>query len=280
MSPRRLTTDERNIARHSWSADSRSVVFSSNRTGEYRLWRIALEGGRPEWISEVSTLDPGGPALSPAGTHLAFEEWSYEINIWEIDFAEPRTDSASRQVHRFASTRWDFQPNVALDGRRVAFVSTRAVAPALWVGDADTGDTAPLSTIEGVSPGAPRWFPDGRRIAFEGYAEGGSAAFLADAEGGRPVQLTELGFVDRAPQWSSDGAWIYFASRRGGSWQVWKRPAEVGPAHVVTDKGGYLAQESADGRFLFYCKYGSAGLWQRDATGNDTLVVADLHPLD
>jgi hypothetical protein len=56
------------------------------------------------------------------------------------------------------------------------------------------------------------------------------------------------------PSWSADGKWVYFASVRDGYANVWKAPSSGGSSIQVTTTGGYLAQESPDGRFLYYTK--------------------------
>ncbi len=271
---RRLTFDERDLARFSWAPDSRSLVFSSNRSGDYRLWRIDAAGGEPEWVAGVNTLDPGGPALSPAGGHVAYEEWAFEINIWEVTLdAVAPDEGAPRRV--FASTRWDFQPTYAPDGRRVAFVSNRSGRPELWVGEVGAETAAPLASLDGAFIQSPRWSPDGRHIAFNAYAGGQFGIYVVDAQGGTPQRLTGDGIEARAPSWSLDGAWVFFASNTTGRWEVWKMPAGGGDAIQVTREGGYQSQEASDGR-LFVSRYGQAGLWRRTREGEESRVLPEL----
>src|SRR2546428_303890 len=82
--------------------------------------------------------------------------------------------------------------------------------------------------------GPPRGSPDGRQIAFDGGPEGHLAIYGPLSEGGQPRRLTAEGSDDKVPSWSRDGRWIYFASNRSGTNQVWKMPAEGGQAVQVT----------------------------------------------
>jgi hypothetical protein len=100
-------------------------------------------------------------------------------------------------------------------------------------------------------------------------------------EGGLPRRLTAEASEERAASWSRDGRWIYFASKRGGDWQVWKMAAEGGSAVQVTARGGFAAFESADGRWLYFTKRDQPGLWQVPARdGEETLLSDRLHPVD
>ena len=50
--PVRLTFDDRDTMGSDWSADGRSIVFSSSRAGIYSLWRVpATGGGEPSWVA-------------------------------------------------------------------------------------------------------------------------------------------------------------------------------------------------------------------------------------
>ena len=77
---------------------------------------------------------------------------------------------------------------------------------------------------------------------------------MISPEGGSTRRITTEPSEDFVPSWSRDGRWIYFCSDRGGkgNWQIWKMPAEGGPATQVTQKGGFEAFESFDRKFLFY----------------------------
>jgi hypothetical protein len=93
-------------------------------------------------------------------------------------------------------------------------------------------------------------------------------------------RITSEPSEDVVASWSRDGNWIYFASNRSGSWQVWKAPAEGGPKTQVTQGGGFAAFESPDGKYLYYAKGRSLpGLWRMPANGGEEeLVLGELKP--
>src|SRR5262249_25793044 len=80
------------------------------------------------------------------------------------------------------------------------------------------------------------------------------------AGGGEPTEVTNDPAVNGSPVWSPDGKYLYFASDRAGSMNVWRVPIEeqtgkvLGPAEAITTPSPYSAQLSfsRDGRRMAY----------------------------
>jgi hypothetical protein len=142
-----------------------------------------------------------------------------------------------------------------------------------------------LTTFGGPHLGAPRWSPDGRRIVFTAWPQGRPATYLVDTAGGVPAAVAPAGADpggEVAPSWSRDGRSLYFASRRTGSWQVWRLRLASGERVQVTAGGGFAAHESADGRELLYSRLDRPGIWRHALAGGagDSLVASGLAPGD
>jgi eukaryotic-like serine/threonine-protein kinase len=72
LNAHRLTTDDYYNMPFAWTADSRSVIFSSDRGSHLRIYKQALDGGA---VQPITTLDVGswwGARLSPDGAWLLF----------------------------------------------------------------------------------------------------------------------------------------------------------------------------------------------------------------
>jgi len=76
-------------------------------------------------------------------------------------------------------------------------------------------------TLEPEHDFIPSWSPDGAKIAFTSYRNGGEDIWVMDADGKNPRQLTTDSKGDWSPAWSPDGKQIAFTSDRTGSNQIW-----------------------------------------------------------
>jgi dipeptidyl aminopeptidase/acylaminoacyl peptidase len=138
--------------------------------------------------------------------------------------------------------------------RRLLFVAVTA-AFTLPAAAATHGFTAQdLNALPRISE--PRLSPDGKQVVFTlretdfAADRGRSDLWLVDAAGGSPRRLTSSEENDTAPDWSPDGAGIYFLSARSGSTQVWYLPAAGGEALQVTslpvDVAGFRVSPAGD----------------------------------
>jgi Tol biopolymer transport system component len=278
--PKQLIGDLRNVSGVKWTADGRAVVFSSNRTGNFNLWRMAIAGGAPELVA-VAGKGVYNPAISRQGDRMAYNERFLDSNIWRLDASgAPEGGGAGRRsmpVKLISSTRADHSPQFSPDGRKIVFASDRSGSDEIWVCDSDGANPLQLTFFDGPSTGSPLWSPDGKQIVFDSRPKGNSDIFAIAAEGGQPRALTTDTSNDLLPSWSNDGRWVYFRSNRNGSWQIWKLPVSGGQPIQVTQQGGFESSESPDGRLLYYTKgLGPGGIWQVPVEGGEERAVPEL----
>ncbi|GGY37269.1 alpha/beta hydrolase family protein [Parvularcula lutaonensis] len=107
-------------------------------------------------------------------------------------------------------------PQIAPDGESIVYVRRSMdiekdrLASALWVYDLDEDRHYPL--LDGDSAGsAPRWSPDGERIAFLSSREGKPDLKVHDLETGRTFSLAKLQEGTSPPVWSPDGDRVAFS---------------------------------------------------------------------
>jgi len=154
----------------------------------------------------------------------------------------------------------------------------------IWVCNRDGANPIQLTAVG--TAGSPRWSPDGKTIAFDvGLAldwQAPRAVFLVKADGGTPLPLVQDAFNNTAPSWSRDGAWIYFASDRSGSLQVWKVASAGGTPVQVTAQGGFAAWEGSD-HYVYYSKhrFPTPELWRVPVAGGpESPVFPGVVPVD
>jgi Tol biopolymer transport system component len=156
----RLTDDPSADAVPWWSADGRTVFFSSNRGGVFNLYSRASDGtGKDELFlkSDVKTICEG---LTPDGKRLL----ANAEDILEIDLEEPHQARAL-----LATPSWEGAPTFSPDGEWVAYESDIEGQIEVYVGPyPDLG-----SRKWKISSGGgrhPLWSPRGDEIYFRDLA--------------------------------------------------------------------------------------------------------------
>jgi Tol biopolymer transport system component len=244
---RRLTHDGHRIFGLTWSPDGRAVIMSSLRSGVAALYRVTIADGKMARIPGIAD-GAADPMATAAG--LVYSQTHTDSNIYRLDLRDRRPTGPPRLI--VASSRADDAPHVSPDGRSIAFLSRRAGSQDVWVAGAD--GTSPRRLTSLPVTGAPRWSPDGRWIGFGALAPGLARpdVWVVEAGGGTPRRLTTDPSYETVLDWAADSGSLYFLSDRAGGFDVWSVPVGGGAAVRVTQGTGLRAQESRDGRFLYY----------------------------
>jgi Tol biopolymer transport system component/DNA-binding winged helix-turn-helix (wHTH) protein len=242
--PREVTSLHR-IGRLAWTADGKRIIFPTGYVGESSLYSVSSRGGEPERIQFVSS-SAFDPAISAKGDKLAYASPIFDTNIWRVPL-----EGSLPPTKLVGSTRLDMQANFSPDGSKLAFASNRDGHIAVWICNADGTDPVHFSRGRGATA---EWSPDGKYIVFDTDEYGRWTIMVARSDGTREDQLGANGFDRRAPSWSADGKWFYFTSNRSGRWEIWKASYPGNEAVQVTHNGGGYAQESRDGKFVYYQK--------------------------
>ncbi len=144
----------------------------------------------------------------------------------------------------------------------------------LWLADRNGGNARRL-TSHAASEFAPRFSPDGQRIAFSASYDGNTDVYVMGLDGGQPKRLTWHPTPDIVSGWSPDGRRVLFASPRevlnNRSNQLYEVSVDGGYERQVMKAVAYEGAWSPDGKRLAYRPYnaayaGSSG-WRRSRGG-------------
>jgi Tol biopolymer transport system component len=179
--------------------------------------------------------DDTSPAFSPDGTQIAYRSECGGGGI----FVMGATGESLRRV-----TDFGHDPSWSPDGREIAVADERAIDPylryqvsALWAVRVADGSKRLVTKGDAVQPA---WSPHGDRIAFwRARDEKASQRDLATvpASGASDesaiVAVMDDPAVDWSPAWSPDGKYLYFASDRGGTMNLWRVAIDEGTGRVL-----------------------------------------------
>jgi Tol biopolymer transport system component/DNA-binding winged helix-turn-helix (wHTH) protein len=272
---KRLTFDNRPImGSPAWTPDSREIVFSSDRGAATALWRVCATGCSLPRPVAGPVGEAKWPSIPTNGVHtLVYEEGLSTFNIWQLRLKDSK--HREKPAAALISEKGDkMRPELSPDGKGIAFESNRLGFWDIWTCDVQGAECDQVTSLHG-SAGRPRWSPDGHRIAFEFHPKERSEIYLVDVPGGVPhLLLTIPGADNLSPSWSRDGKTLYFASKRGAEpFQIWKMPLQGGSPIQITKHSGIGPEESADGRYLYYCKFEQGGLWRMPLDGGEEIEV-------
>jgi Tol biopolymer transport system component len=165
----------------------------------------------------------------------------------------------------------DVTPSWSPDAARIAFKSNRSGFEELWICDADGANPIKLTSFTGPEVTNPRWSPDGKRLVFSAYTSpnGNFESYTIPATGGTPQPIKRAGGLSMAqPIFSHDGQWIYFVPGPGeGSVEVWRISSLGGEAQKLTSNHALWPEESLDGKFVYYGKANTDGVWTSAISG-------------
>ena len=275
--PKRLTFDNRPImGPPTWTADSRELIFSSNRGAATGLWRVLATGCLPEPVAGT-VGEATWPSIPSNGKNmLVYEQGLSKTNIWRLKLKdEIHLDSQASPLVSEKGNK--MRPQLSPDGKKIAFESDRLGFWDIWTCDLEKGDCDQVTSLHGTA-GRARWSPDGRYIAFEFHPNEHSEVYVVEVPGGIPHILPTVPGADNlSPSWSRDGKWLYFASKHGSDpFQIWKTTVQGGAPVQLTVRGGISAEESFDGRYLYYSKYEQGGVWRMNLDTHEEMRVLEL----
>jgi Tol biopolymer transport system component/DNA-binding winged helix-turn-helix (wHTH) protein len=179
------------------SPDGRFIIFDSDRTGDFHIWRIDIDGSNP-----VRLTKGGGEKftdISPDGqwvVYTSFHDWT----LWKVSIdggvSVQLTNSYAREEAISPDGKWIAYCTLDHDQYRVALIPFSGGAP---VRIFDLPSNAPM-------PQHVRWSPDGHSLLFTANQGGASNVWQQPLDGEPPRPVTNF-TADRtfSYDWTRDG---------------------------------------------------------------------------
>jgi Tol biopolymer transport system component len=206
----------------SLSPDGSQVVYEAGPSGNADIFLQRVGGHNPIDLTKDCSKDDLQPTFSPSGERIAFRSDCGGGGIFLMG-------ATGENIRRL--TDFGYYPAWSPDEKEIAVVTEPFAEPysrtglsELWAIRVSDGQKRP---IRGVDSMQPSWSPHGGRIAYWGLRgnTGQRDIYTVGAAGEKAapvVDVTHDAPLDWSPFWSADGRFLFFASDRGGSMNLWR----------------------------------------------------------
>ena len=218
-----------------YSPDGKTVAFV----------RLVAEGNADLYVESASggtvrqlTFDKAyilGVAWSADGKDLVFSSHrGGSQSLWFV----PTVGAVPQRLPRGGAIATD--PAISRQGNRLTY-KQGDIHPNLWIidlagGVAGSHVQAKPFLSSATYNNAPRFSPDGQKVAFVSRRSGDNEIWTCDPpDCAEPQQLTFLKSLSGTPRWSPDSKYISFESRPNGHSQIFVVNAEGGKPRPITE---------------------------------------------
>jgi dipeptidyl aminopeptidase/acylaminoacyl peptidase len=238
-----------------FSPDGRKLLFSSDISGQFNLWRVPVRGGWPQQLTTFQEESVRSVSVSPDGELLVVAADRHGDEFHQLlalpargGWPEAWTDAPQVQ-HFVKGEGW------SPDGRLLAYAAN-AETPSnqeVWVRELDTGEVRKIFGGDGLRFPA-GWSPDGSQLLVLDFRSNtDTSVLLVEGESSRELTPHEAEARFLPGPWAPDGSGFYLLSDEGREYLglAFYRVADDGYEWVETPEGDIEEVDlSQDGRVL------------------------------
>ena len=252
--------------------DGGQIIFSSNRSGPWRIWTIRPDGSELRELTQAGADEQDvDPVFSPEGKRVLFTSTrGGQTGIWRmtLDSSKPERicdgdqtewspdgaqivlrreeqivtrELATGREQRLSPQDWPHcsGPAWSPDGRQIAFACRWEAGNAVFLVPTTGGQPQPVYDKQGACE--PHWSPDGKRLVYETETH----LYTIDPDGKKNRPVTYFGGVQRYGRFSPDGKWIVYCQgvSERGPWELYRIPATGGTPIRLTEEGSDLTPD-------------------------------------
>ncbi len=202
-----------------FTPDERHLLFVTNISGQYNLWRTSVRGGWPEQLTSFEEHTVRSATISPDGEVIVFNadrhgDEFHQIYSLPVEGGWPEAWTDEPEVQHFVH-----QECWSPDGDRLAFAANSRVQTDMdvWVRDAATGEVQQAFGEDMYSFPA-SWSPDGKKLlALDFRQNTDQSLHLVEAASKQARELTPHdGEVKFLPgPWARDGSGFFMVTDEG-----------------------------------------------------------------
>jgi dipeptidyl aminopeptidase/acylaminoacyl peptidase len=271
-----LTRAEKSSSMPTFSPDGRYVYFLSDRSGTANLYRVLVDGGEAEMLTDVKG-SVGEYKVSPDGKSVAYtgyepppdlEKARKEKRDFHVVDADPENlalylipaeanDEGARDARKLFEAKYHVASfDWAPDGKSIAFDHWPAPLADNWTKadiaevDVATGKVTELAKTP-AAESAPHYSPDGRYLAFNKTSEpvrwpGDSRVALLNRATGEVRLLPDT--FDGHPVvlgWAADSKSLVFVEAKGTRSELYTLPVDGPPRSLYAPEKGVVGNGAA-----------------------------------
>jgi tol-pal system beta propeller repeat protein TolB len=185
------------------------------------------------------------PSLSPDGQRVYFaSRQTGTFEIYSIDINGNGLEQLTNGIGSLSA------PELSPDGGRIIFTDH---GNGIWVMNADGSDPHPITFKDDIDP---TWSPDGSMIAFASNRSGQRQLYVANANGKKVNQVTDLNNMGGRSSWSPDGTKLVFYRGPVGDRNIYVINIDGSGLERLTNGGDNLGPSwSPDGQWIAFTSF-------------------------
>jgi TolB protein len=227
---------------------SGQILFSSNRSGAWRLWMVKADGSELKQLTLQDSDDQDvDPMFSPDGKSVLFTSTrGGKAGVWRLSLE----GSKPERICEGDQAEW------SPDGKKIALRRNERILTL----DLASGTAKVLIPEDWPHCSGPAWSPDGKSLAFAARWDGGNGVFVVPVGSGKPAKVyDQQGACE--PHWSPDGTRLVYETET----HICTINPDGTKNRVITYFGGVqrYARYSPDGKSLVFCQgVSEQGPWE------------------
>ena len=244
-----------------WSRLGKDILFNNWHTDGANVYRMPLDERTHEVLGPAEPLTVGAgfnfkPSASADGKRIAFGNGTTAAsNLWSVNFEEGSGKVTGRPV-KFTEgleRRAALQPS--RDGKTVVYVAQLGNATEVRFRELATGKETRLAA--GTLGTTATISPDGRQVAYNMPAQGGSPIFLVASNGGAPKKVCDS--CGRPVEWVSGTTMLLYDRDTENKRGIWVLDTATGQKRMLANLPGvglFTPRVSPDGKWVTFTEQG------------------------